>query len=488
MQLGDPPRPPRPPDYEPLAPRASLLRRPRRRLALLPLVMVMFFSVSGGAYGLEGAVGVSGAGLALLLLLVVPLVWSFPCAYMVGELQAAMPAEGGYYAWVKQSLGPFWGFQEGWWSWTNSFVDMAIYPVLFADYLNTLLDDHFGVRLIAQNGLVHWLVTLALIWTIALLNIRGVRPVGATTVVLGVVVLAPFAIMSVIGINDLARHPQPILQPFLAHGQSLGGALGLGLFIVMWNYLGWDGPSTVSGEIERPAILYPRAILICLPLIVAAYVLPVIAGLTKTPASSVWTDGAFPDIASAVGGQWLGVLVAIGGLASAAGLYAALLLSNSRLPFVMAEDGYLPRLVTRVSPRYQTPWPAIVICSAIYSVFTLSAFNSLIQLDVIVYSAALFLEFAALIALRRSAPEMRRPLRVPGGRLGIALCCIAPVAVVGIAIGGSVHDNGLSSLIVPAASLASGFVVYPLLRLLFKRGAPDVPVPFAVVALGAEGS
>jgi amino acid transporter len=114
MQPGDPPRPLRPPDYEPATARASLLRRPRRRLALLPLVMVMFFSVSGGAYGLEGAIGVSGAGMALLLLLVVPLLWSAPCAYVVGELQAAMPAEGGYYAWVKQALGPFWGFQDGW--------------------------------------------------------------------------------------------------------------------------------------------------------------------------------------------------------------------------------------------------------------------------------------------------------------------------------------------------------------------------------------
>src|SRR5579883_982649 len=100
MPYADPPRPlpagvpPRPPDYVPATARGSLLRRPRRRLSLLPLVMVLFFSVSGGAYGLEGAIGTSGAGLALLLLLVVPLVWSVPCAYMVGELQAAMPAEG----------------------------------------------------------------------------------------------------------------------------------------------------------------------------------------------------------------------------------------------------------------------------------------------------------------------------------------------------------------------------------------------------------
>jgi hypothetical protein len=56
---------------------------------------------------------------------------------------------------------------------------------------------------------------------------------------------------------------------------------------------------------------------------------------------------------------------------------------------------------------------------------------------------------------------------------------------VAIAIGGSVHDSGISALFLPALSLASGFVVYPLARLLFKRGAPDVPVPFASEPLPA---
>ena len=112
----------------------ALPASPGRKLTLLPLVMVMFFTVSGGAYGLEDLVGSSGPGMALVLIVVTPLIWSLPTALMVAELSTAMPVPGGYYAWVKRALGPFWGFQEGWWSWITSFVDMAIYPVLFADY------------------------------------------------------------------------------------------------------------------------------------------------------------------------------------------------------------------------------------------------------------------------------------------------------------------------------------------------------------------
>src|SRR5437773_11361367 len=94
----------------------------RRQLRLLPLVMVFFFTVAGGAYGLEPLVSASGPGVALALIILTPLIWSVPAALMVAELSSAIPAEGGYYAWVKRGLGPFWGFLEAWWSWRSSFV------------------------------------------------------------------------------------------------------------------------------------------------------------------------------------------------------------------------------------------------------------------------------------------------------------------------------------------------------------------------------
>ena len=61
-----------------------------------------------------------------------------PTALMVGELAATLPEEGGYYAWVRRALGPFWGFQEAWLSLVASVFDMAIYPTLFTLYLGRL--------------------------------------------------------------------------------------------------------------------------------------------------------------------------------------------------------------------------------------------------------------------------------------------------------------------------------------------------------------
>ena len=65
---------------------------------------------------------------AILILLLTPILWSLPTAFMIGELSSALPYEGGYYAWVRRAMGNFWGFQEAWLSLVASIFDMAIYP------------------------------------------------------------------------------------------------------------------------------------------------------------------------------------------------------------------------------------------------------------------------------------------------------------------------------------------------------------------------
>src|SRR3954462_5813906 len=99
----------------------------RRSLTTLPLVFILYFSTSGGAFTTETLVRKVGPGLAQLILLHVPLVYSIPGVLIVGELASMLPLEGGYYRWVMRALGPLWAFQNGWFRWMYSLVDMAIY-------------------------------------------------------------------------------------------------------------------------------------------------------------------------------------------------------------------------------------------------------------------------------------------------------------------------------------------------------------------------
>src|SRR5713101_3641032 len=164
----------------------------RAGLRLGPLVAVMYFTVSGGPFGLEGLVGSVGPGLALLLLVATPLIYSVPETLLIGELASMLPVEGGYYQWVKRAFGRFWGFWNGWLSWVYSLVDMAIYPVLFLQYVHFFLPG--------LGRLDAWGVALLLIWGATWLNLRGTRAVGTASGWFLAVVLAPFGVLVVVAL------------------------------------------------------------------------------------------------------------------------------------------------------------------------------------------------------------------------------------------------------------------------------------------------
>src|SRR5262249_13590517 len=164
----------------------------------------------GGPYGLEDLVPAFGPGLALLLLLLTPLVWSLPVSLVMSELASAIPDEGGYITWVRRAFGPFWGFQVGWWSWIDSFVDVALYPTLFVESLRFWYP--------AMTPLARWLLVVAFVAALTALNVRGVRPVGGAAVALAVGALLPIAALTLVGLGSLRSRPW---IPFLAEGQSL---------------------------------------------------------------------------------------------------------------------------------------------------------------------------------------------------------------------------------------------------------------------------
>src|SRR5690348_12606162 len=141
-----------------------------RSISTLSLVFILYFSTSGGAFTTETLVASVGPGMALLILVLVPLVYSIPEVLLVGELASMLPEEGGYYRWVQRAFGPFWAFQNGWLTWLYSLVDMAIYPVLFMQYL--------GYFFPGLAGPTKYAIMLAMIWVATGVNLRGALPVG----------------------------------------------------------------------------------------------------------------------------------------------------------------------------------------------------------------------------------------------------------------------------------------------------------------------
>ena len=445
-----------------------------RQLLLLPLIMTIFFDVSGGPYGLETAVSGSGAGMALLLLLVAPIIWSLPAVLMTAELTAAIPSEGGFYVWVREAMGPFAAFLTGWWSWVYSWVDISIYPGLFIKYVVALMNRFPALAPYAPHGHAEWAWSVLFLAIIVIVNIIGTRASSETNVVLGILLLLPFVAVALIGIAHLFQHPVNVTQPLTPAGQGIGVALGGGLLVVMWNYMAWDSLSPVAGETDRPERTFPRALLWALPLVACAYILPTVAGLSSVRDITQWQEGAWPAIAESVGGSVLGLAVAIAAIWSVLGMFNATLLGGSRLPFVLAEDGYLPQVVAKAHPRFGTPWVAILISAFFAALLAFFPFSQLVTVDVLIYSAGLIMEFAALVVLRYKRPDLARPFRIKGGKVGVWLTALVPTALVCVAFAGIANERTLVLTVLGA--LASGPLVYGI-AIGTRKAAQTLPHP-----------
>lgn len=148
------------------------------------------------------------------------------------------------------------------------------------------------------------------------------------------------------------------------------------------------------------------------------------------------------------------------------GLFNAQLLYVSRLPFVLARDGWLPRPLANVSPETGVPKVAILIFCGITAVFAALPFGTLAIITCLLYTPALVLEFLALIILRVRRPDAPRGFRVPGGTWGMSAVCVAFFAGSLLVVLATMREWRAypGQLLVVGIVLCSGIALYYLRR------------------------
>jgi amino acid transporter len=429
-----------------------------RKAGLLPLVFVMFAYATGGPFGLEDMVTTSGPGLTLLYHLLIPFFWCIPVSLVAAELTTAMPVEGGFYRWVRAAFGDFLGFLAGWWNWSASFLLVAAYAVLFTDYLMFFFPAIVGWK--------HYAVSLAIVALIGYVNVRGIQAVGKVATVLETLILLPVVVLCGIAVFHWQHNPfTPLVPPQVPPFQVFGTGLALGL----WLYSGYEQVSSVAEEVDNPQRNYPRALAVVVPLSMATYFLPTMLSLAALGDWQKWHTGYFSDAAALIGGPWLGFSMTVAAMIGNVSLLNATVLTSTRMPSTMAEDGYLPASLAARHPRYGTPWIAIIASCVIYGLLAQKTMVQLLTVYVFLRIGVTMLTVLAAWWLRRTQPDLVRPFRIPWGNAGLLYVVIAPLVMSVVALAGS---DPFARKWGPVPVLL-GPVVYGGMRMM-KRGGKEV--------------
>ena len=414
------------------------------------VVFMIFCLCAAGAYGIEEMIPAAGPGLTLVMLIVLPFVWSTPMGLVAAELGSALPQEGGYYKWVQRACGEFWGFQAGWWRTISVYFDNTLYVVLAGSYLGSVL---------ALSPTEEYLFKAGMIIIFTYINLRGIRDVGAVSTILSILVLLAFTLVAVVGFAQWQTNP---FVPFIPPDQSLLQSIGYGLAIGMWVYSGYESMSTIAGELKDPQVI-PRATLLSVPLIMAVYILPTMGGLAALGNWSEWaSEGglSYADVVTRVAPS-LGLFFVFIAIIAQFSIFNTYITSGSRGFFALAEDNLAPKALVKCSKDRGVPYIAVLSLGMFSLVICMFPFGVIVVVDVMLFMSAYALIFISAIILRIKEADLPRPFKVPLGTAGFIAMCVPPLIIVFAAFFISGTDYFLGGV----AALASG----PIMYFIFKR-------------------
>lgn len=440
----------------------------KHRMKPIQIAFLLFCLVAAGAFGIEDMIPGSGPGLTIIMLVVFAIVWAHPISQVVSELSALMPSEGGIYVWVKEALGEFWGFCMGWWGTVSIYLSSAAYVVLIVNYGSKFIPA-------LNDPFISFMVKLAIVVFFVVINLMGLKEVGAISTILSVCILVGFTVVTIVGFANWQYNP---VMPVTPEGQSVIDSLGGSICIVVWMYCGYECVSNMAGEIENPEVI-PKGFRIAMPMIAISYILPTVAGLVSLGRWDEWgTEGVgYGDVLTEFMGYGWGVAFLVIAILSQAAIFNSYIAAGSRGFFVMADDKLCPKFLVKVSKKRGVPVLSILLLGLFTAVMMNFDFSTLL---VVVGPLALMIYVVlgiALLVIRKKYPVGSRDCwYIKGGNLKVKLYALVPMVIAVIAL----LVNGTEYFLLGFVSIGSAIVAYVIFKLiyggLYKIDAEKYPI------------
>ena len=440
----------------------------KRNLGLFSITMLgIGATIGAGVFVLTGhAAGEAGPAVILAFALNGILAIIVSVNYM--ELSTAMPKSGGSFFWVSEILGKKTGFFTGWIGWFARLTAASLYALGFGSFTENFLHSMGLVKFENISIIVSILVVLGFI----LVNIRGSAETGKAEIVVTSAKIFILIVFVGFGIAFIQGSDEPLesYQPFLPQG-FLGVFLAMGLTFVAFE--GFEVITNTAEEARNPRKNIPRAIFLTLVISTVLYVVIafVMIGAIEIPynetTSSFFSElGEIGIIKTAQSIMPHGELILlIAGMASTASALNAILFSSSRIVFAMARKKSLFPVLSKLHPKFKTPYLGIIISGIIIIIFLsilplkeIAASTSMMFL--ILFSIVCY----TLIKFRRTNSKFIPSFRVP-------FVPISPIIgiVSGIGLAVLMYNISLNAWLVASVWFAIGV----LFLVLMKKGFFD---------------
>jgi amino acid transporter len=399
------------------------------------LAVLIFYSVSGGPFGVESAVRSGGYLYTLIGFCIGPIIWSVQEASMTAELACAFPEASGGMAWVEEAFGPLAGWLAGYLGWLAGATDNAIYPVLFLDYAVTAIGGSSTTA--SMHPLLRFIGLGITSVILSYINWLGLDIVGNMAIVICCIAMSPFVIVSCVGLfhmnwSRLLETPPIDEYDMLINVTDVSGGLfpnagyvSTGIlwrpFLnnLFWNLNSFDSAASFSADVgTRPEQIIPSAMKWSVAMVMISYLIPLGVAFGATHAQPYeWVDGYWATVAGQIAGPYIeGWTVFAAGISNIA-MFQAELSADAFQLMGMADRGHVPSIFSTRS-RYGTPTYGIILGTVVIVALGCSGLDTLIELLNFSYSIALLMEYAAFIKLRISRPDLPRPYKIPLGTVG----------------------------------------------------------------------
>ncbi len=301
----------------------------------------------------------AGYGPITLVSMALTTVGALALALLFAALSRRLPADGGPYAYARAGFGNPLGFINAWSYWITAWAGNAAIAVGWVLYV-----EHF-----INKGHTKWITVLLVLvglWIPAAVNLSGVKNMGSVQVITTIIKFAALAFISVVGLFYIKSAN---FTPWNVSGESTINAIGGGMAIALFSYLGVECAAVAAAKVRNPDRNVPRATILGTIATAVVYMLSltVIFGIVPT-ASLAKANAPFSDAANAIfGGTWAGNVMAVAVIISGFGALTGWTMICAEMPLAAAKDGLFPERFKRMSKR-QVPVFGIIASTALASV------------------------------------------------------------------------------------------------------------------------